>query len=511
MQRHLSSYYRPGRGLRTAAVLLVLAALVPSTAIAETPALFTEAHRSLAAAEARRVELYRARPEVLEIRVGALAVAPAAAGKRLRLDLVGGEQLVMATREIQRRGAGDYTWFGGDTRSDRWAVLVVDGTDVVGTVRIDDRLFSVRPLGGGLHAVLRLDESALPEEHPPGFDDLVEGSDDLSGAAADGAVETQWHCNEVDVIVAYTDAAQAASGNAAALAQAAVDLTNESLANSAINPRLRLVHAYRTGLDESGDIWVDRDRFADPDDGFADEVHALRQAYGADLAVLLTGNQPGYCGVVYGLPASASTAFAVVAENCAVDKHTFAHEVGHLFGAAHNPENDGGSAPFAYGHGYYYMPARWRTVMSYQRCGWYTPCYQVPFFSNPHVNYGGVPMGTTSTHDNARVLNQRACTVAGFRTPAPPPRPSSISVRNERCYGLNQVSWSSVFGAQEYELWGSTSSDFSSPWRLYRGPQTSRGINVSGTVYLRVRACNPSGCSSYRTASTPAQRFPGCL
>jgi hypothetical protein len=359
--------------------------------------------------------------------------------------------------------------------------------------------------------VLRLDEFALPEEHPPGFDDAVEASPDLSDVAEGGTVAPQWHCNFVDVIVAYTDAAQAASGNAAALAQAAVDLTNESLGNSGISPRLRLVHAYRTDLDESGDIWVDRDRFADPDDGVADEVHALRQAYGADLAVLLTGHQPGHCGVVYGLPASASTAFAVVAEDCAVDKHTFAHEVGHLFGAAHNLEDDAGSAPYPYGHGYYYRSGRWRTIMSYNKCGSLTPCALVPFWSNPDVPYGGVPMGTTSTHDNARVLNQRACAVAGFRTPAVPPQPLSISVRNERCRGLNHVSWSSVFGALEYELWGSASSTFSSSWLLYRGPQTSRGINVGGTVYLRVRACNPTGCSSYRTASSPAQRFPGCL
>jgi hypothetical protein len=42
-------------------------------------------------------------------------------------------------------------------------------------------------------------------------------------------------------------------------------------------------------------------------------------------------------------------------------------------------------------------------------------CARLPYWSNPDVLYGGQPMGSSSTHDNARVLDETACHVGGFR------------------------------------------------------------------------------------------------
>lgn len=44
-------------------------------------------------------------------------------------------------------------------------------------------------------------------------------------------------------------------------------------------------------------------------------------------------------------------------------------------------------------------------------------CPRLLYWSNPNVTYGGEPMGTAATHDNARVWNERSNTVMAFRQP----------------------------------------------------------------------------------------------
>ena len=42
-------------------------------------------------------------------------------------------------------------------------------------------------------------------------------------------------------------------------------------------------------------------------------------------------------------------------------------------------------------------------------------CTRINYWSNPGKTYGGVPMGTTSTHHNQRVLQNTKATIAAFR------------------------------------------------------------------------------------------------
>jgi hypothetical protein len=98
----------------------------------------------------------------------------------------------------------------------------------------------------------------------------------------------------------------------------------------------------------------------------------------------------------------------------------FHHEVGHLLGLRHDPDTDSETEPYAYGHGYVYAQGgtKWRDVMAYNVesiCGAYPGCQRIPNFSNPDVDYDGVPTGTNAESDNARVLEERICTVAAFR------------------------------------------------------------------------------------------------
>ncbi len=221
----------------------------------------------------------------------------------------------------------------------------------------------------------------------------------------------------IRVLVAYTSSAKSAEegsgGTISGLIQLAIDETNQSYANSQISPRVVLAYSYQVSYTEV-DYTTDLNRFVGTSDGYMDEVHTFRSEYTADMNVLIFNNST-YCGAAPVVMASASTAFCVVHYDCATGYYSFGHELGHLQGAHHNPEDVGGTPPFtSYGHGYRRCTSpQFRTVMAYANPS-FCNVPRVQYWSNPNVNYEGVPMGTAATHDNHRVLNETAATVDAF-------------------------------------------------------------------------------------------------
>jgi hypothetical protein len=92
-----------------------------------------------------------------------------------------------------------------------------------------------------------------------------------------------------------------------------------------------------------------------------------------------------------------------------------------------------------------------------------------------------------------------------------PAVPAYLTVTPDMCYGWNWAEWEPVEGATYYELYGSTSSSFPSQSLYYSGPDWYTDVYVGGMRYLRVRACNDSGCSGYRNGNRPAIYVNGCL
>jgi hypothetical protein len=95
---------------------------------------------------------------------------------------------------------------------------------------------------------------------------------------------------------------------------------------------------------------------------------------------------------------------------------SFAHEVGHLFGARHDRPTDDADTPFKYGHGYA-LPNEWRSVMAYPgTCN----CPRGEFWADAAIvraDSRNVPQatGVKDLAEDARALRQTAVQLAQFR------------------------------------------------------------------------------------------------
>jgi len=326
-------------------------------------------------------------------------------------------------KRIDQRSDTDFTWYGqlSDVPGD--AVLVINGDVLEGTIRHGTDLYKVQSVGAGLHSVIQIDQSKFPPDEPPSFKakelkvnqmDAPAKPAAAGDAASDSSISSE--VPVIEVLVAYTGAAETAKGGAAsmsAMIQLAIDETNQSYQNSHINARLHLAHVDKVTYSETGksyDTLVAE--LSGTSDGFMDGVHALRNTYAADVVVLIV-NQSDYCGMADAIRATADTAFATVHYDCATGYYSFGHEIGHLQGARHNTEADSSTTPFTYGHGFH-KASDWRTVMAYN-CS--PSCSRLQYWSSPSVSYGGTAMGTVAGEDNARVLSTTSTAVATFRNP----------------------------------------------------------------------------------------------
>jgi hypothetical protein len=332
-------------------------------------------------------------------------------------------------RRTKVRSPRDYTWIGEMQVTGGAVLLVVQDGQVTGSIMSGLDQFSVTPIGDGVHAIVKIDHRRFPPDHPPGPLPRAPAEPQNSttppqptvprGQRGDAPIgDPQPAGIVVDIMITWTNEAAAAyGGSMPALAQLAIDAANIAYTNSNANVELRLVSAVAAGYSEAGQTFVTMLDALTSGSEFA-SVRSTRDLVGADMVALIAANGSA-CGRGW-IDSSASTAFTVTNYSCAVGNHSFAHELGHNFGARHDPFVDPTNTPYPYGHGYVVPSNAWRTVMAYvDACG---SCPRLQYFSNPSVLYQGTaPMGTAATHDNARVHRERVATVAAFRAaPATP-------------------------------------------------------------------------------------------
>jgi hypothetical protein len=151
------------------------------------------------------------------------------------------------------------------------------------------------------------------------------------------------------------------------VAEESVAWTNVAYINSGIATQLRLVYVHHApGFDDTSRSCVDLIYMVQrTTDGHLDDVHGVRDAWGADMVALLTSRRVSGCGgIAFVGPANAAYMFSVTLQRYSVNG-VFAHEVGHNFGCQHDRLNASPGYPYQYG--WQDPQRRFRTIMGKER------------------------------------------------------------------------------------------------------------------------------------------------
>lgn len=242
----------------------------------------------------------------------------------------------------------------------------------------------------------------------------------------------------VDIMVVYSNDALAYAGsvdeinNIIALGMA---MANDVHNNTETGLFLNLVHTEQVNYIGSGDLSTDLNRLYETSDGYMDEVHTLRDTYGADFVSLMNGTaSSGMAGMAYTLNSSngnAAIAFSAIKAS-AFDSYTPAHEIGHNMGLDHAKDQNSYPGPndwyrddYNFGDssaGWHWHPVAgekgYSSIMAYSDGKYYADGLshtQVGLFSDPNINYEGLPCGHRDDGYNALVLRSLKKVYAAYR------------------------------------------------------------------------------------------------
>lgn len=359
------------------------------------------------------------RKRSVAINMDRLPDAAAPLNNVVSMNLFTDANLDVVLDDIAPKSNSRYIWKGyvfGEENSSSVSLSMNNGA-MVGNVRSADGYYQIRTDSVGNAIIREVDETQYPD--CASDEDHIMASDPLD---APGGIVTRDSAGTFDVLVVYTQAARIAAGGTAAmesLIDLAISETNEIFSNSQINSQVRLVHQREVNYTEDT-FDNDLDNLRDQNDGLLDEVHGLRDAYGADMVSLLVDGS-GSCGIAFLMGNLSSgfdnKAFSVVDWDCATGYYSFAHELGHNMGSHHaTPESTQGSALLPYSHGWRWTSSSgtdYRSVMAY------SPGIRVNHFSNPNVQHEGQSTGNninaSNGASNAASINYAASTIANWR------------------------------------------------------------------------------------------------
>ncbi|MCZ7549399.1 MAG: zinc-dependent metalloprotease [Anaerolineales bacterium] len=435
-----TSPIRPGRAavwLRLFGALVIVSTLTlnlpPVEAQGSPPSLFVDAGQTFADAPQ---EAAVARARVVRVNVGLLYDADGNPLDQSRLpeialDLFPDASYTGVVTSLEQDQLATY-WIGDLKEVDGYFYLVMTDDIFLAHIASPLGIYEVSWAGGDLYRIEQVDQSQFVDEASATQDDLpgeaLAGEQFEAEARSAALPEEQFGAeadpaSRIDVMVVYTSAARAAAGSTKAMKARialAIKQTNTSYIRSGVKTRLRLVHVEEAAYAETGNLASDLGAPRKTTDAFLNDVHKLRNAYGADMVAMIVRNGGKECGRARAVRAKAYTAFQVTVFRCMTSNYALTHQFGHLQGARDDMFVDKKLAPYAYGHGYVHLgkkPAdRWRTIMGENnkcaKAGY--NCTRLLYWSNPSKRHNGAAMGDRRSK-NYMVLNATARTVANFR------------------------------------------------------------------------------------------------
>jgi Metallo-peptidase family M12/Secretion system C-terminal sorting domain len=402
------------------------------------------------------------------------------------------EKLIFKANRVEAKSVENYRWFGSLVDKVGYMSLTCEKGKIRGYITVEKDEYQILPLGeGNQYMIIELNN-----------DHKNQGScgTDASKIITPIKVKTPSSgrivpCagGNIAALIRYTPQARAyvesLGQNINQYANDYVNDYNNCIANSQITGQAMMVvvgieeHPYFTcnASDPQGDV-----------NTLAND-NTRRDLLNADIVVLLTAAGYNVGGTIFGIAASVepsnNQAAAIVEVTSPQTRHTFAHEVAHLFGARHDLGNNNGGDPggAAYAHGFQSNNGL-NTILQRVPNG----ALRIPFYSNPNISVGGSIIGIAETNDNARRIGENTPIMANFR-------PNGFSANIEgpdiAIYNYN-LTWEaySQCGQQPYSY----------EWRI-----ACNSFNFSGVIgtgeYLTTQMCAEHNYLWLRVTSADGQ------
>jgi hypothetical protein len=375
---------------------------------------------------------------------------------KFSLLLPDGESIIVVKVRQEMVGGDGFVWHGQVDGNPYSSVTfsVVDRTVMGSFTGPKGEVYRLRHGNGDIHVVEMIDMTRHPVKlDRPNIGPSVNPNTNTSGQACNTDAPGADGLWPIDVMVAYTQNALTGAGGISNMRNtiqlAIYGDANESYRQSGIKQKLNLVCPL-TEIPSS--VYTEKD-YPEYDlddmnngkikDTQGNTLETLRENYGADVVVLLVERSLGAAGQSNEYNSfvqnQSDPPYSVVVRQYATGidgGFTFTHELGHVMGANHDYGDDtpGNKGQFDTGYNHGAVHTRpisssaiswigwspWLTVMSnYDPC---PSCSRVLRWSSsdPNIRWEGDVTGD-ATHDNARMLNETASTVANFQCHKPPP------------------------------------------------------------------------------------------
>lgn len=352
-------------------------------------------------------------------------------GNLIRLNLFSDKEFIAEIKNRQEKSGGIKVFKGNlEGKPESRFTLATKENAVAGNIHTEEGIYEIRYAGGGAHTIRLVDPKLLPQDKMHKVLPPRQTATALYTPPPPSSVATPI----ADIVIIMTpDAYESIGGDsdaATAFVEVMVDEANQAYELSNVDMRLRWLRwdvVSDSAYNDSGNLNADLDALSSEwltsgAVSFRSDLNAFarsrREEYDADLVNLLVADGGRFCGLAWLMTEATesifgdSGAYSVVDVDC-VSSYTFIHELGHNMGLEHDRNNNDESVNprYPYAYGYQDPEGRFRTIMAYDCED--ESCSRIPFFSNPDINYQGIPFGT-ETENNARALRQSRFIVANY-------------------------------------------------------------------------------------------------